>query len=249
MKFSKFMTVLGLGWLAAVSGLAVADEVPSDSRKTIEAALEQALPDMPYRSITKTPIEGIYQVVIEGGSFLYITADGEHLISGELYENSENGLVNLSEAERKVERKELLQEISTSEMIVFAPKGETKAIINVFTDVDCGYCRKLHQEVPELNSKGVEVRYLAFPRSGPVGPSYEKIATAWCALNPQQALTDIKAGKRLEPNVCEGNPVAKEFDLGSRMGVRGTPALFLMDGTMIPGYKPAEDLIELLGVN
>lgn len=248
MKSIKLLCAIVLCCLGTASLSVLAADVPAETRKKIEAALAQAVPDMPYSQVSETPIKGVYQVTVDDGAFLFITADGNYLISGELYQNSADGLVNLSENERKGIRAELLKEVDMSEMIVFAPEGETKAILNVFTDVDCGYCRKLHQEVPELNSKGVEVRYLAFPRSGPVGPSYMKIASAWCALNPKQALTELKAGKTIETNVCDGNPVAKQFELGEKMGVRGTPALVLMDGTMIPGYQPAANLVEMLGL-
>ena len=241
-------TISGILLMAGLSAGASA-EVPPDTREKIETALERALPEVNRGEIGETPIEGVYQVEMEGGAFLFVTADGDHIISGELYRNSADGLVNLSEAERKVTRRNLLAEIPESEMIVFSPEGETKAVVNVFTDVDCGYCRKLHQEVPELNSKGVEIRYLAFPRAGINSPGYDRIASAWCNDDPQQALTALKSGKQIETNVCEGNPVAREYELGERMGVRGTPALVLNDGTMIPGYRPADELIELLGIN
>jgi thiol:disulfide interchange protein DsbC len=133
-------------------------------------------------------------------------------------------------------------------MIIFSPEGETRAHITVFTDVSCFYCQKLHKEVPELNKRGVEVRYLAYPRSGLDSPGYRQLATAWCASDRQDAITKLKAQQSVPENVCEENPVADQFALGQQLGVRGTPAMVTETGTMIPGYQSADDLMVTLGL-
>jgi thiol:disulfide interchange protein DsbC len=117
----------------------------------------------------------------------------------------------------------------------------------VFTDVDCGYCRKLHLEVPAMNKMGVEVRYLAYPRSGVGSPSYDKLVTAWCSTNRQDAITRMKRGEELPPKKCD-NPVAHEYELGQMAGLTGTPAIVLEDGRMLPGYMSANELGHLLGI-
>ena len=248
MNYQKPFAILTLIFCLAAAPGVVAAGIPAETRAAIESTLTNAIPGVPYRDLTETPIDGLYQVSLEGGAFLFVTADGDYMISGELYRSGEDGLVNLSEDRRREERKDLLAEVPVSEMIVFAPEGDTRAVLNVFTDVDCGYCRKLHQEVPALNEKGVEIRYLAFPRGGVGSPGYRRIASAWCHKNPQQALTALKSGEEIAIDVCEDNPVAREFALGEKMGVRGTPALVLADGTMIPGYRPADELVEMLGL-
>ena len=157
--------------------------------------------------------------------------------------------VDIKEIRMTAMRRQIFATYNTDDMIVFKPQGETKAIINVFTDIDCGYCRKLHKEVPMLNAMGVEVRYLAYPRAGVESDSYSKIATAWCAEDPNQALTDFKTGKNPSFAVCDDNPVASQFALGGSIGVNGTPATVLMDGTLLPGYRTAADFAQLLGLD
>jgi thiol:disulfide interchange protein DsbC len=132
-------------------------------------------------------------------------------------------------------------------MVIFPATGTRKAVINVFTDVDCGFCQKLHQEVPELNRMGVEVRYLAYPRAGVGSPSYAKIVSAWCSQDRNLAITRLKAGESIPDATCE-NPVADQFELGQSIGVTGTPAIVLEDGTMVPGYQPAAQLAAIAGV-
>jgi thiol:disulfide interchange protein DsbC len=133
-------------------------------------------------------------------------------------------------------------------MIIFAAAGETRGTVTVFTDVDCFYCQKLHREVPALNEAGIEVRYLAYPREGLGGASYRKIATAWCADNPQQVLTQLKNRQAVADNVCPGNPVADQYKLGQQVGVNGTPALVLENGELVPGYMAADALAKRMGV-
>lgn len=211
--------------------------------------LKGARADFEYGPVTSTPLPGIYRVPIIGGPMLYTNAAGDFAIAGEMYQVLPGELVNLAEQEREVERRELLATLDTDEMIIFpATSGSTKAIITVFTDVDCGYCRRLHEEVPDLNKHGVEVRYLAFPRAGGGTPTHDKMVRAWCSKDKQKAITDLKQGKNIKGELCEDNPVMEQFELGHRFGVTGTPSLILADGTMMPGYRPWKDLLEVLGL-
>lgn len=211
------------------------------------AKLQKLRPGIPIEAVSPTPIDGIYALEIAGGAVYYGTADGRYLFAGDLYELGDDDLVNLAEAGRTKMRKALIDEVPRREMVIFSPKGPTRAAISVFTDVDCGYCQKLHQEVPELNRMGVEVRYLAYPRGGIGSPSYDKIVSAWCAADPNKALTRLKARQPVPPATCP-NPVAEHFDLGREIGVNGTPAIVLEDGTLLPGYLPAEELAKAVGL-
>lgn len=240
--------------LAAASVLAVpasaadAPRLEGPQARTILERLETARPGLPVESVSPAGVAGLYGVALEDGTVLYATEDGAHLIAGDLYRVAPEGLVNRTEEQRAVQRIARLEALDEDQMIVFSPEGETKAVVNVFTDVDCGFCQRLHQEVPELNAMGVEVRYLAFPRAGIGSDSYDRIVSAWCAVDPQQALTRLKNGQPVEPRSCE-NPVASHYRLGQQLGVRGTPALFLEDGRYVPGYMPAQALAAELGLD
>lgn len=226
-----------------------AGEVSSERKARIMASLRSARPDLNYGDIQASPIPGIAMIQVENGPLLYVYNDGEFFFDGDLYQVGNGRFINLKEQALTTVRKELLEDVSQDDMIVFSPTAAVKGVINVFTDVDCGYCRKLHQEVPELNAMGIEVRYLAFPRAGIGSASYNKITSAWCADEPRQALTALKNGKDIEQNVCADNPVAKQYSLGQQMGVNGTPAILLADGSLMPGYRPAADLARVLGIN
>ena len=156
-------------------------------------------------------------------------------------------IVNLAEQRRAVSRKAILDRVPIEEMVVFAPSGPTKAHVSVFTDVDCTYCRKLHQEMADINALGIEVRYLAYPRRGLDNPTYDKIVSAWCSDNPNEAITELKAGRNIPASTCE-NPVADQYALGQRVGVTGTPAIITAGGVLLPGYMPAADLAARIGL-
>ena len=193
-------------------------------------------------AINPTPVPGIFEAKF-GMELIYVSADGRYFFSGDLIDGSSR--TNLSEQSRTTERKAALAKIEEKDAVTFKAKGEQKHLLTVFTDVDCGYCVKLHKEVPKLNEAGVTVQYLAYPRAGIGSESYKKIVNVWCADDKQDALTKSKAGETIAAKECE-NPVAKEYELGQKLGVNGTPALFTEDGTMIPGYRPADQLVKIL---
>lgn len=203
---------------------------------------------MPVESVSETPLEGLFEVRLEGGETFYSDAKGEHFIVGDLYANREQGLVNLTQQSRNTERAERLAEIPEDRFVVFRGAEEPKAVIHVFTDATCPYCRKLHEEVPRLNEMGIEVRYLAFPRSGLNSQGARLLKQVWCADNSSEAMNAAKRGETLDaPADCD-NPVAQQYHLGGELGVRGTPAIIFPDGRLVPGYVPAERLAAMLGV-
>lgn len=216
-------------------------KVPAAIMETLKQLVKE---DIDKVTVAPSVISGLYEVVI-GSEILYISADGQHLIvSGDLIETKTRE--NLTDNKRGEFRKKTLDTLNESEMVVFAPKeGETKYTINVFTDVDCGYCKKFHQGIDKLTAGGVKVRYLAFPRAGAGSKTYDKMVSVWCSEDRQKAMTDAKADRSVPELKCD-NPVQKEYELGQSIGVSGTPALLLSDGKLLPGYVPPEQLIAFL---
>lgn len=214
----------------------------------IIARIAEVRPDLPIINVTASPLAGFYDAVLPGGQILHFTADAKYFFAGDLYEVADVGLVNVTEKSRKGARKQILDQLDESEMLVFSPpKGLVKATVTVFTDIDCSYCRKLHQEIPDMNRLGIAVRYLAYPRSGVDSESYDKYVSAWCADNPKIALTRAKNGQSIDDRTCE-NPVAAQYELGGEFGVNSTPSIIHEDGTLVPGYLPADRLAESLGI-
>lgn len=225
---------------------AQAQGAPAASADLAEV-LKRRLPDVNVTAVGASPIPGFLVVEIEGGVMLHVTEDGSYAIAGVLYALTDQGPVDPFEPRRAAKRLALIADVPVDQMIVFAPVGETRAVLNVFTDPDCGFCRKLHAEVPELNSYGIEVRYLAFPRMGIGSETYDRLVSAWCAENPQDAMTDLKLGRKIPSNSCQ-NPVAEQYEMGKVVGVEGTPTMVTADGELIGGYVPAAQLAQGLGL-
>jgi thiol:disulfide interchange protein DsbC len=192
-------------------------------------------------AISETPIEGVLMVQING-DIVYATADGKYLIQGRVV-NMETR-EDLTESAKSEVRRELIAGVDTTKQIAFAPENPDYELM-VFTDIDCGYCRKLHAQMEEYNENGISVRYMAFPRAGIGSKSYEKAVSVWCAENQQEAMTAAKLGSDPDPAQCD-NPIAEQYQLGQALGVTGTPALLTADGMLIPGYVPPEQLRERL---
>lgn len=193
-------------------------------------------------SISDSAIPGLFEVVTDQGIF-YVNADASNLIQGALYQIDDKGVTDLTEQAMGKVRQQAIQALA-SETINYPAENE-KYSITVFTDINCGYCRKLHNEVAQLNKLGVSVKYLAFPRGGVNSKTYQDMASIWCAENPAQAMDNAKRGGKVVPEMCT-NTVVKQYELGRRLGVTGTPAIVFDNGQMQPGYVPATQLVGIL---
>jgi len=214
----------------------------SEPEQAIRETLQGLQADMPIEAIAESPINGLYQVALKGGRQLYASKDGQYLMQGYLFQLKDGQAINLTEqAESQGIAKEI-NAIPASEMVVFGSKNP-KTHITVFTDTDCGYCQKLHSEMGELNKLGVEVRYVAFPRQGIGSEGYRTLVNVWCAGDKQSAMNQAKRRQKVADAQCD-NPVEKQYQLGQLIGVRGTPAIVLANGQMIPGYQPAAQLAQ-----
>lgn len=232
------LTVL-LVSLGLAAGTAGADEVT----ERLGARMAKLFPNDKITGIAPAPVVGLYEVMV-GASLFYVSADGRYVVHGDVIDLDKH--VNVSDQRRSVARKQAFAALAADRYIEFPSKlPETRKTLYVFTDIDCGYCRKMHGEVGKLNAGGVRVRYLAFPRTGLKGESYQKAVSVWCATNRQEAITLAKLGKTIDSPTCD-NPVAEEFELGNSMGVTGTPAVYTEDGKHIGGYVPAAELIKMV---
>lgn len=216
----------------------------------IARKIQSVRPDLQVMSVEASPIAGIYAAQVLNGPMIYVSADGAYFIVGDLYQVGDKQLVNLTDRQRNARRARLLAQIDPADTIVFAPADPSavKATVTVFTDVECPWCQRLHQDIPALNKMGIEVRYMAFPRDGIGSPAYKKMVSAWCSDDPKAALSKLKNRQPIPSKTCDGNPVEKDYLLGEKLDVRGTPALVFADGSMWPGYLPPKQLAERLGV-
>jgi len=218
--------------------LSVAD---TGAREAITKSLSGIFPGITPDKIAPSPMEGVSEVLI-GPRLLYVSNDGKFLLQGSLIDLKTRA--DISEERRNDIRLDALNDLGDEKMIIF-PAKDQKHVITVFTDIDCGYCRKLHDEMDKYNAEGISVRYLMFPRAGIDSPSYQKAVTVWCSKDQQDAMTRAKSGENL-PNASCDNPVQEEYELGQLIGVRGTPAIVMEDGSMLPGYVPAARLAKVL---
>ena len=241
MKLRSLLLCLGLSLSFGVNA------EPSKEEAQIRQHLSKVIPGLEIRSVQPSAIKGMYEVESNHQETFFVSADGQFFVVGEMYQAKPEGVVNLTEVRKQKDRAAALASLAESDMVVFKPK-KTKATITVFTDVECGYCRKLHQEVSKMNELGIQVNYAAFPRAGVGSPAYQTMVSVWCADDRQKAMTQAKAGQKLPAAKDCKNPVAAQFDLGNRIGVTGTPAIFLEDGSLIPGYVPADALAKGLGL-
>lgn len=211
------------------------------TRERIEAALQTLAPGMQVGSIAPSPIPGFVEVSV-GARVFYVSQDAKQLLQGSLIDiASRESLTQASEARL---RAGMLGELGDDTGILFAA-DQPRYEVTVFTDIDCGYCRRMHSEIGEYNRLGISVNYLFYPRAGIGSESYQKAVNVWCAPDRHKALTQAKAGRNLPEGNCT-SPVTQDFDLGRRIGLDGTPAIYAADGTQLGGYVPPAEMLARL---
>jgi thiol:disulfide interchange protein DsbC len=212
--------------------------IPADVRARIVAKL----PGAQASDVAASPIPGVYEVTM-GGVIAYVSADGKYLLSGNVYDLDTQ--VNLTASRRNSARAKALAATSESNMIVFGP-ANAKMTVTVFTDIDCGFCRKFHSQIAEVNKAGVRVRYMFFPRTGPGTESWTKAEQVWCATDRREAMTRAKKGDTVKAKSCGDAAVKSQYELGSDLGVEGTPAIFTQNGDYIGGYLTPTELVQAI---
>ena len=210
-----------------------------------EAAIKQAfaksMPDVAIESIKPSEVKGLYEVMV-GSSMVYVTEDGKYLIQGRLVDVQTR--TDLTEQKLATTRVAALEKVGQDKMVIFKPKIK-KYTVSVFTDIDCGYCRKLHSEIDQYLAEGITIQYLFYPRAGKGSESYDKAVSVWCAEDRNAALTSAKKDQKIPAKTCE-NPVDEHMKLGEDFGAKGTPMIVTETGHVLPGYVAASQLSKML---
>ena len=245
LKSAALISAMGLA-LTANSMVAQAEaQVPASAAQAIQNQLAKVIPGAPKAEIAGTPIDGLYQVTV-GLGIIYMSADGQFLLNGSMINLKTDE--NLTKAAMRSLRQSAMESIPVESMVVYPGKdtdnGKTGRFMTVFTDIDCPYCTKLHNEIPALTEAGITVRYLAYPRSGVNTKSYHKAVSVWCSDDRAKTMDLAMSKQKVEKKSCD-NPVQGHMMEAQRFGVNGTPNIVLDNGELLPGYVPAEELLKI----
>ena len=231
--FSLFILISSLLTSFTVSAEA---DVATDSANKLKQALAERMPNVKPTKISATPVMGLFEVIV-GSQVVYMSGDARYMIEGDLIDLTTKR--NVSEEAKSVIRLSAIESLGVDKMLVYTPK-KVKNTITVITDIDCPYCRRLHNEVPDYMENEVQVRYIFMPLKG--AADMKKTVSVWCSDNQQTALDTAKSGGKVEDKTCD-NPINDHLALARELGVRGTPAIVLEDGRLLPGYVPYEKLL------
>ena len=225
--------------IVSLIGLILSD-VNADEA-AIRQAMTKSMPSVKVDSVKPAVVKGLFEVVV-GANIYYVSEDGKYLLQGRLVDVAARK--DLTEEKLNVTRKLAIEKMGQANMIVFKPKI-TKYTVTIFTDIDCGYCRKLHSEIDQYLAQGITIQYLFFPRAGKGSDSYNKAVSVWCAEDRNAALTAAKKDQKLPEKTCD-NPIDKHMQLAAEFDVKGTPMIISENGNVYPGYLPAKQLVEAL---
>jgi thiol:disulfide interchange protein DsbC len=225
---------------------AMAAALSPDAIRTLRQTIQAHDPAAQVAMPASSPVAGMYLTSIDGVSG-YVSADGRYFIVGDMLDLASHS--NATEEFRQATRRSLLAKVGPDESILFAP-AKPKYTVIVFTDVDCPYCRKLHGELAQLQARGIAVRYLAFPRSGPNTKAWKTMAAVWCSSDRRDALTRATLGEAVNAGgSCSDAVIAKHYALGQQLGIPGTPMVVLTDGTSLGGYMSPDKMLAALEEN
>jgi thiol:disulfide interchange protein DsbC len=208
----------------------------ADDTEKLKQALAKSMPNVKVSRITETPIEGLYEVIV-GTQVVYMSVDARYMIEGDLFDLKTSR--NVSEEAKSVIRLSAIEKLGADNMLVYKPE-KVKNTVTVVTDIDCPYCRRLHSEIPDYMKNDIQVRYIFMPLKG--AADMKKTVSVWCADDQQQALDTAKSGGKVKEKTCD-NPIKEHLAVARELGVRGTPAILLEDGRLLPGYVPIDKLV------
>jgi thiol:disulfide interchange protein DsbC len=235
-KLSSVSNWLAIALAVLLSGsAAVADDAELE---TVRAKMSGMFEAIEPENVTSSPIDGWYTIQ-QGSIVAYVSADGRYLLQGDLIDLENQ--VNLTEESRNETRHKLVSALADDQSIVFSP-ADIKHSVTIFTDIDCTYCRKLHSQIDEYLDLGIQVRYALYPRNGPASKAWTKSEQVWCAADRNQALTSAKLDRAFKSSQCDASVISEHYSLGQDIGLSGTPAIVLEDGTLIGGYLPPAQL-------
>ena len=230
---------------AVVQEVAQAANSPQDSEALGEEIIEKLrarLPQFNFGSVVETSVAGLYQIE-NGGRILYVNETADYIIDGSLIRVEDRA--NLTDSALGLLHVGLIAGVDEKDMLIYEPDEPSDRSITVFTDISCGYCRLLHEQIDELLESGLRVRYLLYPRAGLGTQAHKDLESVWCADDPQEAMTNAKSGGVIEQLSCD-NPIEQHVALASQVGLRGTPLIYTDSGEQIPGYREAKALAELV---
>ncbi len=237
--FNRISSLMGIVFLTLAFGAHAQDSSTIDE---VKQRLTERLPGIDVTSLEKSQIPGLYELITDGQIY-YVDDSAEYLVDGSLIRLSDR--TNLTDARQGLIHAALIEEVGEQNMLIYEPEEPANRSITVFTDISCGYCRRLHAEIDTLLDAGVRVRYLLFPRAGLGSQGHKDLVSVWCADDPQAAMTNAKAGGKIEPLSCD-NPIESHVALAERLGLRGTPLIYTDSGEKVPGYREATVLASMV---
>jgi thiol:disulfide interchange protein DsbC len=241
---NKVFLIIGTSLTAVLLLFAVPASAQGNSAELqkVRDTVSERFAEIDPQEIFESPIEGWY-TIRKGAIIAYISADGRYLLQGDMIDLQDNS--NLTEQARNDARVVMLSAVPDEDLIIFSP-DKVQHSVSIFTDIDCTFCRRLHAQIDDYMDQGIEIRYFLYPRNGPTSPSWAKAENVWCADDRNEALTLAKLDKEYPTHTCDSSIVSNHYLIGQDVGLRGTPAIVLVDGTLFSGYLPPAQLKEAI---
>jgi thiol:disulfide interchange protein DsbC len=217
------------------------------------AVLKNMVPDVKILNISQSPVKGFWEVFLQSKGrqgLLYIDYSKKVFFSGAMFDiASQNNLTKTSAETLSRQHADLLKidvsKIPLEDALVLGDKKAKYRII-VFSDPDCPYCGKLHEELKKVLEKRKDIVFFIKLYPLPMHPdAYWKSKSIVCKQS-MQMLEDNFAHKKMEKVECATKTIDANIRLAGELGINGTPAMVLPGGNLVSGYREAGELIGLI---
>lgn len=249
MKKLQKLTLLASAMMFTATGVYASELSKEEVTKNVETTMSYVTGGKDFKAteVTKIMDSNAFYLVEGGETPVIMSGDGKYVVEGQLFVVNKDKLGTM-EGVKSATQKMALERLNTPEFqsstIDFKAKDE-KQVVYAFVDITCHFCKKLFEEIPNYNAKGITVRLLAYPREGLDGSVARRMEGIFTAKDKQEAYTKAENGGEV-PMANNVEIVKKHYNLGGVFGVTGTPAIVLSNGTLLPGYMKAEQLLETI---
>ncbi len=191
----------------------------------------------------------IWGATLEGVPFL-LSDDAQYITDGEISVIENGQFIGLDQEFEKRKNQSVFATLDESQLINYPATGAEKAVIYVANDVNCPYCRRLHQQLPMLNAKGVTVKTIGYPI---YEQSPEQMRGIWCqgSEDSRRSAFDkaMLQGEMTPASAsCTVDYVTPNREKAAGLAVMATPAIYREDGVLFQASFESPEFLEFLGV-